>query len=195
MSFLTRKYPFKQSEHWLRDSLFYGIVIWAILYFLQPFGFSMYVGSKCLIAAVFGLVTSGCYALYGWTVCDGEYLIHLDPTSGDPNLFSAIRQFEYDATLRKQTDEAAPPAVEAPKRNAHFKAICWKVSEDQRTMWLDDVSDTDINKNEGRHEAVPYVVREDYEPRCSVDAFIRGGSVAEVYTNAEGEITILNWAW
>ena len=73
MSLLTRKYPFKQSEHWLRDSLFYGILIWAILYFLQPFGFSMYQGSKCLIAAVFGLVTSGCYALYGWTVCRQLY--------------------------------------------------------------------------------------------------------------------------
>ena len=36
MSFLTRKYPFKQSEHWLRDSIIYGVIIWAILYLLQP---------------------------------------------------------------------------------------------------------------------------------------------------------------
>lgn len=68
MSFLTRKYPFKQSEHRLRDSIFYGVVIWAILYLLQPFGFSMYKGNKCLVAVIFGLVTSCCYAFYSWAV-------------------------------------------------------------------------------------------------------------------------------
>ena len=68
MSFLTRKYPFKQSEHWLRDSIIYGVIIWAILFLLQPFGFSMYQGNKCLVAAIFGLVTSGCYAFYSWLV-------------------------------------------------------------------------------------------------------------------------------
>lgn len=68
MSFLTRTYPFQQSRQLLRDSVVYGVIIWAILYFLQPFGFSMYQGNKCLVAAIFGLVTSCCYALYGWTV-------------------------------------------------------------------------------------------------------------------------------
>ena len=68
MSFLTRKYPFKQSEHWLRDSIIYGIIIWAILYLLQPFGFSLYTGNKCLAAAIFGLITSVCYAFYYWAV-------------------------------------------------------------------------------------------------------------------------------
>ena len=67
-SFLTRTYPFKQSPHWLRDSIVYGAVIWAILFVLQPFGFSMYRGSKFLVAALFGLVTSGCYAVYGLSV-------------------------------------------------------------------------------------------------------------------------------
>jgi hypothetical protein len=46
----------------------YGVVIWAILFVLQPFGFSMYRGSKFLVAALFGLVTSGCYAVYGLSV-------------------------------------------------------------------------------------------------------------------------------
>ena len=55
MSFLTRIYPFKQSRHWLRDGFFYGLVIWAILYFLQPFGFCLYQGNKCLAAALFGI--------------------------------------------------------------------------------------------------------------------------------------------
>ena len=67
-SFITRTYPFKQSPHWLRDSIVYGVVIWAMLFVLQPFGFSMYRGSKFLVAALFGLVTSGCYAVYGLSV-------------------------------------------------------------------------------------------------------------------------------
>lgn len=78
MSFLTRKYPFKQSEHWLRDSIIYGVVIWAILYLLQPFGFSMYSGNKCLFAALFGLVTSCCYAFYSWAVLRHLYR-HVKP--------------------------------------------------------------------------------------------------------------------
>ena len=68
MSFLTRKYPFKQSEHWLRDSIIYGVIIWAILYLLQPFGFRLYGGNKFLVTALFGLVTSCCYAIYNWAV-------------------------------------------------------------------------------------------------------------------------------
>ena len=68
MSILTRTYPFKQSRHWLKDSIAYGVLIWAILFLLQPFGFSMYQGNKCLVAAVFGLITTCCYALYWWGV-------------------------------------------------------------------------------------------------------------------------------
>ena len=75
MSLLTRTYPFKQSSHWLRDSIVYGVVIWAILYFLQPFGFSMYQGNKCLIAAIFGLITSICYASYGWMISQPLHLL------------------------------------------------------------------------------------------------------------------------
>ena len=73
MSFLTRTYPFKKSRFWLRDSIVYGVFVWAILFLLQPFGFSMYQGSKCLVAAFFGLVTTGCYALYAWAVVEPLY--------------------------------------------------------------------------------------------------------------------------
>ena len=65
---LKRKYPFNQSTNWFKDSLMYGLIIWAILYLLQPFGFSAYQGGKLLIAALFGLVTVVCYTLYGYTV-------------------------------------------------------------------------------------------------------------------------------
>ena len=68
MSFLTRTYPFKQSKHLLRDSIIYGFIVWLILYFLQPFGFCMYQGNKCLAASLFGLVTLGCHATYAATI-------------------------------------------------------------------------------------------------------------------------------
>ena len=64
MSFLTRKYPFTQ-KHRLRDDIAYGVVIWAILYLLQPFGFSLYRGNKFLAALLFGLVTTCCCTFYG----------------------------------------------------------------------------------------------------------------------------------
>ena len=55
-SLFNRTYPFKMSRAWLKDSVVYGIIIWAILYFLQPFGFSMYQGNKFLVSVIFGLV-------------------------------------------------------------------------------------------------------------------------------------------
>lgn len=64
MAFLSRKYPFKQSAHLLRDCLVYGAVVWAILYLLQPFGYSEYQGNKFLVAGLFGLVTACCCAIY-----------------------------------------------------------------------------------------------------------------------------------
>lgn len=68
MHILSRKYPFKQSSHWLRDSIVFGAVVWGILFLLQPFGLSSYAGNKCLVAASFALVTTCCCALYGWVV-------------------------------------------------------------------------------------------------------------------------------
>lgn len=68
MPYLTRKYPFKQSEHWLRDCLVYGVIIWAILWLLQPFGFSEFRGNKFLVSACFGLITSCCCAIYSWLI-------------------------------------------------------------------------------------------------------------------------------
>ena len=68
MSFLTRKYPFEHGKHCLRDSIAYGIVIWAILYLLQPFGFSHFTGNKFLVAVIFGIITSCCYFFYVWAI-------------------------------------------------------------------------------------------------------------------------------
>ena len=68
MSILSRKYPFKQSTHWLRDSAVYCAVVFLILYLLQPFGFSGTEGNKLLLSALFGLLTFVCCAVYGWAV-------------------------------------------------------------------------------------------------------------------------------
>lgn len=65
MSILTRKYPFPQSSHWLRDCLMYSAIVFLILYLLQPFGFSMYQGNKLLRSLEFGIVTFGCCLLFG----------------------------------------------------------------------------------------------------------------------------------
>ena len=63
MSFLTRKYPFPESSHWLRDCAIYCVIVFLILYLLQPFGFSMYQGNKFLVSFLFGAVTFGCCLL------------------------------------------------------------------------------------------------------------------------------------
>ena len=68
MSIFNRKYPFRQSDHWLRDSAVYCVVVFLILYFLQPFGFSGSEGNKLLLSALFGVLTFLCCAVYGWAV-------------------------------------------------------------------------------------------------------------------------------
>ena len=68
MSILSRKYPFPVSSHWLRDCLFYSIIVFLILYLLQPFGFSMYQGNKLLISLLFGAVSFGGCLVFGMAV-------------------------------------------------------------------------------------------------------------------------------
>ena len=63
---LTRKYPFPPSSHWLRDCALYCVIVFLILYLLQPFGFSMYQGNKLLLSLLFGAVTFGCCLIYGF---------------------------------------------------------------------------------------------------------------------------------
>lgn len=65
MSFLTRKYPLSQSSHLLRDCAVFGIIVFLILYVLQPFGMSVYCGNKLLMSLLFGAITFGCCYLFG----------------------------------------------------------------------------------------------------------------------------------
>ena len=66
VSFLSRKYPFAQSSRWLSDCAVYSVIVFLILYVLQPFGFSMYKGNKFLISLLFGAVTFGCCCVCGF---------------------------------------------------------------------------------------------------------------------------------
>ena len=77
MSFLTRKYPFPISSHWLRDCAVYCAIVFLILYLLQPFGFSMYQGNKLLLALLFGAVTFGCCLVYGFV--ERPLIQHVSP--------------------------------------------------------------------------------------------------------------------
>ena len=68
MSFLSRKYPFQERGPWIRDCALYCVIVFLILYILQPFGFSQYGGNKLLASLLFGAVTFCCCLLYQWTV-------------------------------------------------------------------------------------------------------------------------------
>lgn len=64
MSFFNRKYPFEQRGSWVKDCVFYCVVVFLILYFLQPFGFSMYDGSKLLVSLLFSAITFLCCLVF-----------------------------------------------------------------------------------------------------------------------------------
>jgi len=68
MSFLGRKYPLQERGPWIRDCTLYCVIVFLILYFLQPFGFSMYSGNKLLASLLFGAVTFLCCLLFQWLV-------------------------------------------------------------------------------------------------------------------------------
>lgn len=78
MPYLTHKYPFPQSNHWFRDSILYGAIVFLILYLLQPFGFSWFPGNKLLTSLAFGSVTTGCQIVYTHLVL-GPMVHHLQP--------------------------------------------------------------------------------------------------------------------
>ena len=68
MSILSRKYPFQPSSSWMVESLRNCAVVFLILYFLQPFGFSAYEGNKLLASFLFGAVTFLCCLAFRFLV-------------------------------------------------------------------------------------------------------------------------------
>lgn len=68
MSLLTRKYPFTSDSHWLRDCILYSVIVFLIMYLLQPFGFNRYQGNKLIASLLFGAVTFGGCVVFGLAV-------------------------------------------------------------------------------------------------------------------------------
>ena len=66
MLIISRKYPFPLSSHWLRDCMIYCVIVFLILYLLQPFGFNLYQGNKFLVSLLFGVVTFACCLAFGF---------------------------------------------------------------------------------------------------------------------------------
>lgn len=64
MSLLKRKYPFQPNINWVRDCLLYCLLVFLILYFLQPFGFNGFGGNKLLASLIFGAVTFCACVIY-----------------------------------------------------------------------------------------------------------------------------------
>ena len=64
MSILQKKYPIQPDGRVLGRCALYGVAVAAILFFLRPFGLSIYYGNKLLVALLFGLVTFGCSAAF-----------------------------------------------------------------------------------------------------------------------------------
>ena len=59
-SLLQRKYPFELNGNPAKEGLMAFAIVFLILFFLQPFGFSEYDGNKFLVSFSFGLVTFVC---------------------------------------------------------------------------------------------------------------------------------------
>lgn len=55
--YLTRAYPFPLQNNWFRSSLSSAVIVFLILYLLQPFGISNYNGNKLLFCLGYGVVT------------------------------------------------------------------------------------------------------------------------------------------
>ena len=68
MSFFNRKYPFQRGGNWIKDCLIYCVIVFMILYLLQPFGLSAFPGNKLLIALAFGSLTFACCFVFGYLV-------------------------------------------------------------------------------------------------------------------------------
>lgn len=70
MSVLNRKYPFQTDGNRIKDCLIYCIIVFLILFLLQPFGLSLYSGSKLLVSLLFGAVTFLCCLVFGQFVAN-----------------------------------------------------------------------------------------------------------------------------
>ena len=66
MSLLQRKYPFDANGYRIRSSVLSAVIVFGLLYVMQPFGFNLYEGNKAAVAAGFGGITFACHALFSF---------------------------------------------------------------------------------------------------------------------------------
>ena len=138
------------------------------------------------------LAAFGDFCIQGWASCTGSERLSLVQVNNGDSVLN-VKFDLYDAMLIKggdfPTDESA-----APQTDAHFCAMVWQVADGGNTLWVTEVSPQDFSVTVGSHEAVRYTVSGDAEIRCPASAFARGGLVAEIEADAEGNIVMLNWA-
>ncbi len=140
------------------------------------------------------LGTLGDFALVGRSICNGSYIMEWSQYNNGDSILSMFYDTYY-AVLWKVNCDPAPDAQGEKRRDDYFYANCWKAEQDARgewTLWLDD-SDV-YGWNENLMEAVPYKLAAEAELRCAPEAFTPGIYVAEVWTDRNGDISILNWA-
>jgi hypothetical protein len=68
MNILQRKYPFQNDHSWLKDALLFSLIVFLLLFVLQPFGISSYTGNKFLFTLKFALITFVSFALFALLV-------------------------------------------------------------------------------------------------------------------------------
>lgn len=67
-SFLLRKYPFPVIERGIRKSILSAVIVFLLLYVMQPFGFSLYTGNKLVVSLGFGAITFASHAFFSCVV-------------------------------------------------------------------------------------------------------------------------------
>lgn len=70
MSILQRKYPFPVNEYNIKKILLSAVIVFIILYVMQPFGFNLYKGNKLLVALGFGTITFVSNSFFSYMVMD-----------------------------------------------------------------------------------------------------------------------------
>ncbi len=141
-----------------------------------------------------GMTGLGDFIISNIGECHGGCRMALVQANNGDSLFS----FFYDVFRVVMIKAGSLPEDDhsPAQKNAHFCAVLWDCYEDENgneILWLDEV-DGDTHKNIGRHEAVPYTLLPTADLRYHPDR-TDCGNVFEVQTDANGDITMINWDW
>lgn len=138
MFLLQRKYPFDANGYRIRSSVLSAVIVFSLLYVMQPFGFNLYEGNKAAVAAGFGGITFVCHALFSfagaklsgrfiskWTILSMSiWLLTMILFIGLCNFFFGIYAYNlgnsngYQLTLRNCTNIVPVSRTYVPKLKA-----------------------------------------------------------------------------